>query len=88
MQAMFALSCEVPVRLGQCGACCAGDIVKDGDIIAQIETDKVTIDVRYTEAKPGKIKEILINKDDTVAVGQDVAVVEQVIQRPCCRLKL
>jgi len=59
--------------------CCAGDIVKDGDIIAQIETDKVTIDVRYTEAKPGKIKEILINKDDTVAVGQDVAVVEQVI---------
>ena len=56
--------------------------MKDGDIIAQIETDKVTIDVRYTEAKPGKIKEILINKDDTVAVGQDVAVVEQVTRLP------
>ena len=63
---------------------CAGDIVKDGDIIAQIETDKVTIDVRYTEAKPGKIKEILIGKDDTVSVGQNVAVVEQVTLRSTC----
>ena len=57
--------------------------MKDGDIIAQIETDKVTIDVRYTEAKPGKVKEILISKDDTVAVGQHVAVVEQVRHRRC-----
>ena len=40
--------------------------------------------MRYTEAKPGKIKEILISKDDTVTVGQNVAVVEQVTMRPRC----
>ena len=79
---MFAMSRAVRLGKYQCELRCAGDIVKDGDIIAQIETDKVTIDVRYTEAKPGKIKEILINKDDTVAVGQDVAVVEQVSRAP------
>ena len=55
-----------------------GDMVKDGDVIAQIETDKVTIDVRYTEAKPGKLKEVLISADDTVNVGQAVCTVEQV----------
>lgn len=56
----------------------AGDILQDGDVIAQIETDKVTIDVRYTEAKPGKLKEILVGADDTVTVGQAVCIVEQV----------
>jgi 2-oxoglutarate dehydrogenase E2 component (dihydrolipoamide succinyltransferase) len=29
---------------------CAGDAVKEDDVIAQIETDKVTIDVKYTGA--------------------------------------
>ena len=46
-------------------------------MVAQIETDKVTIDVRYTESVPGKIKEILVKPDDTVTVGQDVAIVDK-----------
>ena len=61
----------------------AGDVLNDGDVIAQIETDKVTIDVRYTEAKPGKLKELLVAADDTVTVGQPVCTVEQVRRGTC-----
>ncbi len=45
-------------------------------MLAQIETDKVTIDVRYTEAQPGVVSKVLINDDDTVSVGQDCFVVD------------
>mmetsp|Transcript_35515 Transcript_35515/g.100514 ORF Transcript_35515/g.100514 Transcript_35515/m.100514 type:complete len:455 (+) Transcript_35515:132-1496(+) len=54
-----------------------GDIVQENDVIAQIETDKVTIDVRYTPSTPGKITSIPVSVDDTVAVDQIIAVVEQ-----------
>ncbi len=47
------------------------------DIVLQIETDKVTVDVRYTTGKPGKLKEMLVKEEDTVAVGQDVAIVTE-----------
>ena len=47
------------------------------DIVLQIETDKVTVDVRYTTGKPGKLKEMLVKEEDTVAVGQEVAVVTE-----------
>ncbi len=54
-----------------------GDSVFENDVLAQIETDKVTIDVRYTEKEAGTLKELLVSEGDTVAVGQGVAVVEQ-----------
>ncbi|GLC34383.1 hypothetical protein PLESTB_000734700 [Pleodorina starrii] len=53
-----------------------GDPVKEDDIIAQIETDKVTIDVKYTGKAAGVISKVLINPSDLVKVGQQVAVVE------------
>lgn len=74
----------LPLRFPDVITMSAGDILQDGDVIAQIETDKVTIDVRYTEAKPGKLKEILVGADDTVTVGQAVCIVEQVQK---CRLR-
>lgn len=52
-----------------------GDPVKEDDVLLQIETDKVTIDVRYTESGEGMLKEMLVKADDTVSVGQEVAVV-------------
>lgn len=54
-----------------------GDAVGTDDIVLQIETDKVTVDVRYTTGKPGKLKEMLVKEEDTVAVGQKVAVVAE-----------
>lgn len=47
------------------------------DIVLQIETDKVTVDVRYTTGKPGKMKEMLVKEEDTVSVGQQVATVTE-----------
>lgn len=38
---------------------CAGDAVKDGDVLAQIETDKVTIDVKYTETEGGVLTKVI-----------------------------
>lgn len=55
----------------------AGDAVAIDDIVLQIETDKVTVDVRYTTGKPGKLKEMLVKEEDTVAVGQEVASVTE-----------
>lgn len=45
-------------------------------MLAQIETDKVTIDVRYTEAQPGVVSKVLIKDEDTVSVGQECFVVD------------
>jgi pyruvate/2-oxoglutarate dehydrogenase complex dihydrolipoamide acyltransferase (E2) component len=55
----------------------AGDAVKEDDVIAQIETDKVTIDVKYTATAPGMIAELMVKEGDTVVVGQDIARVEE-----------
>lgn len=55
----------------------AGDVVNENDIIAQIETDKVTIDVRYTEKEAGTLAEVLVKEGDTVEVGAAIAVVDQ-----------
>lgn len=52
-----------------------GEYVQDDDVIAQIETDKVTIDVKYTDSQGGTIKELLVKEEDSVTVGQPVAVV-------------
>lgn len=52
----------------------AGDVVMTDDILALIETDKVTIDVRYSGSKPAVLKSMTISPEDTVTVGQTVAV--------------
>lgn len=52
-------------------------MVNENDIIAQIDTDKVTIDVRYTEKEAGTVKEVLVKEGDTVQVGAAIAVVDQ-----------
>jgi len=59
----------------------AGDVVAEDDVIAQIETDKVTIDVKYTAPAPGTVGQVLVKDGDTVVVGQAVATVEQVRRR-------
>ena len=51
----------------------AGDVVMTDDILALIETDKVTIDVRYTGSKPAVLKTMSLSAEDTVTVGQTVA---------------
>lgn len=50
-----------------------GQTVAMDEVIAQIETDKVTIDVRTPTS--GTVEEILAKEGDTVTVGQRVAVV-------------
>lgn len=40
----------------------------EDDLLVQIETDKVTIDVRYQQKEPGVVKEFLVKMDDTVQV--------------------
>ena len=55
----------------------AGDPVNEDDVVVQVETDKVTIDVRYTDSTPGVIKEFLVKPDDTVTVGQEVAIIDK-----------
>uniref|UniRef100_A0A7S2Z7B2 dihydrolipoyllysine-residue succinyltransferase n=1 Tax=Chloropicon laureae TaxID=464258 RepID=A0A7S2Z7B2_9CHLO len=48
-----------------------GDAVAEDEVIVQVETDKVTIDIRSPGA--GVVEEILVAEDDTVVVGQAVA---------------
>lgn len=51
-----------------------GDVVKTGDILCEIETDKLTNTI---EAKTdGVIKEILVDEDDTVPVQTVLAIIE------------
>jgi len=60
----------------------AGDAVMENDIIAQIETDKVTIDVKYTSKAPGVLSALLVASGDVVQVGQMVAKVEMGMVTP------
>lgn len=50
-----------------------GQKVAMDEVIAQIETDKVTIDVRASTS--GTVTEVLVTEGETVAVGRGVAVV-------------
>lgn len=47
-----------------------GDFVEQDEEIATIETDKIDVPVNAPEA--GTIKELLVNEEDTVVVGQDL----------------
>lgn len=51
--------------------------MNENDVLAQIETDKVTIEVRYTEKEAGTLSEVLVKEGDNVAVGAPLAVVDQ-----------
>jgi pyruvate dehydrogenase E2 component (dihydrolipoamide acetyltransferase) len=51
----------------------AGDEVKKGDILAEIETDKATMDLEAYQA--GTLEQILVQEGETVPIGQAVAVI-------------
>lgn len=53
-----------------------GDSVAEDDVIAQLDTDKVTMDIKYQEKMPGVIKSILVEEGATVEVGQAFAEIE------------
>jgi pyruvate dehydrogenase E2 component (dihydrolipoamide acetyltransferase) len=49
----------------------AGDEIQKGDILAEIETDKATMDLEAYEA--GMLQQVLVQEGETVPVGQAVA---------------
>jgi 2-oxoglutarate dehydrogenase E2 component (dihydrolipoamide succinyltransferase) len=51
--------------------------VVEDDVIAQLETDKVTMDIKYQQKTPGVVKSIEAAEGDTVTVGQAFAFVEE-----------
>ena len=60
----------------------AGDEIKKGDILAEIETDKATMDLEAYEA--GTLQQILVQEGETVPIGQAVALIGTgaVVQQP------
>ena len=48
-----------------------GDEIKKGDILAEIETDKATMDLEAYET--GTLQQVLVQEGETVPVGQAVA---------------
>lgn len=51
----------------------AGDAVKKGDILAEIETDKANMEVESYEA--GILEQILVQEGETALVGQPIALI-------------
>jgi len=51
----------------------AGDEIKKGDVLAEIETDKATMDLEAYEA--GTLQQILAQEGETVPIGQVVALI-------------
>ena len=50
-----------------------GDEIKKGDILAEIETDKATMDLEAYEA--GTLQQVLVQEGETVPIGQVVALI-------------
>src|SRR5258708_5717134 len=50
-----------------------GDEIKKGDILAEIETDKATMDLEAYEA--GTLQQIMVQEGETVPIGQVVALI-------------
>lgn len=50
-----------------------GDTIKKGDILAEIETDKATMDLESFDT--GVLEQILVKEGDTVPIGQPVAII-------------
>lgn len=57
-----------------------GDYIEKGEAIAELETDKVNVDLISEEA--GTIKEFLFNEGDTVQVGDTIAIVAEGTEEP------
>jgi len=59
-----------------------GDEIKKGDILAEIETDKATMDLEAFEA--GTLQQLLVQEGETVPIGQAVALIGSgvVVQTP------
>lgn len=55
----------------------AGDVVGEDAVLAQIETDKVSFDVKYQGSIPATVKEVKFAEGDTVEVGQTFFVLEE-----------
>src|SRR5947199_9265968 len=51
----------------------AGDEIKKGDTLAEIETDKATMDLEAYEE--GTLQKILVQEGETVPIGQAVALI-------------
>lgn len=54
-----------------------GEVVREDDVIAQIETDKVTFDIKYPHKTPGVVKAINFGEGDSVEVGQAFCTVDE-----------
>jgi len=52
-----------------------GDTVKEGEIIAEVETDKALVDVESTIS--GTLLKILVSPNQTVPINTPIAVIEQ-----------
>jgi len=53
----------------------AGDHVERGDALAEVETDKVTLQVESYST--GTLRQIVHNAGDTVKVGEKIAEIEE-----------
>jgi 2-oxoglutarate dehydrogenase E2 component (dihydrolipoamide succinyltransferase) len=53
----------------------SGDAIEEDEALLQIETDKVTVDVRAPVS--GIVKQVLVKADDTVTVDHVVALIEE-----------
>ena len=51
-----------------------GDMVKNGDVIAEVESDKAVMEIQTF--KSGRVKELLIDAGSTVPVGTPMAVID------------
>ena len=61
----------------------AGDAVKPGDNLFEIETDKVSMEVPATEA--GVLNEIRVTEGEVAPVGAVVGVMARPVARPVAR---
>lgn len=52
-----------------------GDVVEDGEIILEIETDKAAVDVESTAT--GIIRKILVQEGETVSINTPLALVAE-----------
>jgi pyruvate/2-oxoglutarate dehydrogenase complex dihydrolipoamide acyltransferase (E2) component len=50
-----------------------GDAIADGEIIAEIETDKATMDLQAFES--GTLQKILVGEGQTVPIGEPIAII-------------
>ncbi|KAI7838140.1 hypothetical protein COHA_008071 [Chlorella ohadii] len=64
-----------------------GDVVVEDDVIAQLETDKVTMDIKYQNKTPGIVKAIQAAEGDTVTRPERRVPMTRLRRRVAERLK-